>query len=122
MSNLPDIVEFAAVMAILCVPVLILVAGWPLARALGERLSRAPTRELDSDALSALEARLDERLSRLEQHVDTIAIEVERGGEAQRYVAKLLAGRDAASLPPSLRHPSPIPHRTPSGGSRRNSS
>jgi hypothetical protein len=35
----------------------------------------------------------DERLERLQQSVDAIAIEVERIAEAQRFSAKLLAGR-----------------------------
>ena len=43
---------------------------------------------------SALEA----RLSRIEDAVETIAVEVERMGEGQRFVTKLLAER-AQSLP-----------------------
>jgi hypothetical protein len=40
---------------------------------------------------------LEERLYRLEQAIDTVALEVERGTEAQRFTAKLLAERlDAA--------------------------
>jgi hypothetical protein len=40
---------------------------------------------------------LEERLYRLEQAIDTVAVEVERGTEAQRFTAKLLAERlDAA--------------------------
>jgi hypothetical protein len=37
----------------------------------------------------------DVRLEQLQQSVDAIAIEVERIAEAQRFSAKLLAGRDA---------------------------
>jgi len=37
----------------------------------------------------------DSRLEQLQQSVDAIAIEVERIAEAQRFSAKLLAGRDA---------------------------
>ena len=36
---------------------------------------------------------LEERLYRLEQAIDTVAVEVERGTEAQRFTAKLLAER-----------------------------
>jgi hypothetical protein len=40
---------------------------------------------------------LEERLYRLEQAIDTVAVEVERGTEAQRFTPKLLAERlDAA--------------------------
>ena len=40
--------------------------------------------------------RSDERLSRIEQAVDAIAIEVERISEAQRFTTKLLAERNGA--------------------------
>lgn len=36
---------------------------------------------------------LEERLYRLEQAIDSVALEVERGSEAQRFTAKLLAER-----------------------------
>lgn len=40
----------------------------------------------------------DERLDRLEQAVDAIAIEVERMSEAQRFTAKLLTERKSAEI------------------------
>ena len=43
--------------------------------------------------------RSDERLDHLQQSVDAIALEVERMGEAQRYIAKLQAVRSARSTP-----------------------
>ena len=45
----------------------------------------------------------DQRLLRLEQAVDSIAVEVERISESQRFIAKLLDERSpvAARLPPS---------------------
>jgi hypothetical protein len=47
---------------------------------------------------------LEERLYRLEQAIDTVAVEVERGTEAQRFTAKLLAERlDAAPAPAAAR-------------------
>lgn len=45
-------------------------------------------------ALSAIE----ERLGRIEQAVDAIAIEVERVSEGQRFTTKLLSDRTSASL------------------------
>jgi hypothetical protein len=36
---------------------------------------------------------LEQRLYRLEQAIDTVAVELERGTEAQRFTAKLLAER-----------------------------
>jgi len=41
------------------------------------------------------QADLEARLERIEQAVDTIAIEMERIGEGQRFVTKLLAERPA---------------------------
>jgi len=46
-------------------------------------LQAGPDRQLDLEA----------RLERIEQAVDTIAIEMERIGEGQRFVTKLLAER-----------------------------
>lgn len=50
----------------------------------------------------------DERLARIEQAVDTMALEVERISEGQRYLTKVLASRsvDAPSLPLSTGTPS----------------
>ena len=80
----PDVVKFAEVLAV------IVVAAFPggAAAALFIRLMRsrrpaAPPTPLD-----------DDRLARLEQAVDAIAVEVERISESQRFTAKLLAGRE----------------------------
>ena len=42
---------------------------------------------------------LEGRLTRIEEAVETIAIEVERMGEGQRFVTKLLTERAAPQLP-----------------------
>ncbi|MGH7670357.1 MAG: hypothetical protein ACRENQ_12785 [Gemmatimonadaceae bacterium] len=48
-----------------------------------------------------LDAGISDRLGRMEQAIDAIAIEVERVSESQRFVTKLLAERQApvASIP-----------------------
>lgn len=43
----------------------------------------------------------DGRMERLEQAVDAIAVELERVGEGQRFVTKLLADRSRTPTPPS---------------------
>ena len=48
----------------------------------------------------------DARFTRLEQAVESIAIEVERIGESQRFAAKLLAERKSEPLPDRAREPS----------------
>jgi len=59
---------------------------------------------------SRLSAATDERLARIEQAVDSIAVEVERISEAQRFSARLLA---------EGRRPDALPARTPSEGHAR---
>ena len=46
----------------------------------------------------AREAALERRLERIEQAIETIAVEVERMGEGQRFVTKLLAAREPTAL------------------------
>ena len=46
------------------------------------------------------DAGLEQRLERIEQAVETIAVEMERMGEGQRFVTKLLAGRAPATPEP----------------------
>ena len=45
---------------------------------------------------SELEVDFSERLGRMEQAIDSIAVEVERVSEAQRFVTKILAERKPA--------------------------
>lgn len=43
----------------------------------------------------------EDRMARLEQAVDAMAIELERIGEGQRYVTRLLADRESRTTPRS---------------------
>ena len=67
---------------------------YPIMRALGRRLE-------GSGRSGALDTGSAERLQRIEQAVDAMAIEVERISEAQRYAAKLQAGQvgEPSALP-----------------------
>lgn len=47
---------------------------------------------------------LEARLARIEEAVDTIAVEIERMGEGQRFVTKLLSDR-SAQLPEASKSP-----------------
>ncbi len=52
-----------------------------------------------------LSPEVSERIARIEQIVETTAVEVERVAEAQRFTAKVLAERNApGGLPPSHAH------------------
>ena len=55
----------------------------PLVRAQARRLEQRP---------AELPPALDDRLRRMEQALDAIAVEVERISEAQRFTTKLLSG------------------------------
>ena len=60
--------------------------GVPIARAYARRLEREPREPVMPPDLQA-------RLERMEQALDSIAIEVERISEGQRFTTKLLADR-----------------------------
>ena len=65
---------------------------------LGVPLMRARIREMDRRGAGALpDAHVAERLARIETAVESIAIEVERISEAQRFTTKLLAERTDAA-------------------------
>jgi hypothetical protein len=94
---MPLEIVFMNTMEILVPAIVITVLGLPLVRVLARRLDR---RETASPSL----AKIEERLGRLEAGIDSIAIEVERISEGQRFTTKLLAdrsGESAASRPPA---------------------
>jgi hypothetical protein len=89
---------FLNTMEMLLPAIVITVLGLPLVRVFARRLDRR-------DAVSAPAlAKIEERLGRLEAGVDSIAVEIERISEGQRFTTKLLADRSsesAASRPPA---------------------
>lgn len=68
--------------------------GVPIARAWARRLERG-------DATPKIPADVAERLERMEQSLDAIALEVERISEGQRFTTKLLSerAREPGALP-----------------------
>ncbi len=66
---------------------------------LGVPMVRAKIRRDERGALPGADAQSVERLARIEAAVESIAIEVERISEAQRFTTKLLAERPAATMP-----------------------
>ena len=90
----PDVLRFAQMAAIfvaMCAALGVGTLAFGVASRLLRRLSSTPTPAPSLD---------DRRLERLEQAVDTIAIEVERISESQRFIAKLLDER--SHEPPRL--------------------
>src|SRR5690348_6760275 len=83
--------EVVSIVQSFFVTVAVIALGIPIIRAFTRRfVDRAPV----SPAISA---DVHDRLERIEQAVDTVAIEVERISESQRYLTKLMA--DSRALP-----------------------
>jgi hypothetical protein len=80
----PHVVD---VITMFVVAMVICIVGLPIARAVGRWIDRrgAPT---------AVNAELAAQMTRIEQAVDTMSVEVERISEAQRFQAKLLSDRE----------------------------
>jgi hypothetical protein len=66
----------------------VIAIGFPLARAYAKRIAAGSTPALPPDTAA--------RLERMEQAIDSIAVEVERISEGQRFATKLLAERDSS--------------------------
>lgn len=84
MKDMSDLIEFAVVMLIVSIPILAFTVGRPLARAWARRIN--PPADSERHEIAALESRIEARLQRLESYVQTMAVEVERIGEANRYL------------------------------------
>ena len=69
---------------------IIIVLGLPLVRAYVRRSDRVQT-------LSPGEAERDQRLARIESAIETMAVEIERISEGQRFVTRLLAERERSA-------------------------
>jgi hypothetical protein len=74
----------------------VIAIGMPIARAYAKRMERGA-------AMPAIPSDVSARLERMEQAIDSIAIEVERISEGQRFTTKLLSERSDADplAPPS---------------------
>lgn len=88
--------EWIPIMAMAIVPITAI--GWPLARAYAKRMERG-------DAVGRVPTEVSARLERMEQAIDSIAVEVERISEGQRFTTKLLAERTTPSAGPGSAPP-----------------
>ncbi|MFL5561573.1 MAG: hypothetical protein ACJ79K_08870 [Gemmatimonadaceae bacterium] len=84
----PDVYSFMVVVAVITAFI-----GSMVALFIGARVALQRTRPREIAPVD------DARFERLEQAVDTIAIEIERMSESQRFTAKLLSERAPAALP-----------------------
>jgi hypothetical protein len=71
------------ILAVGCAPIIAI--GVPIARAYARRLDSRPAPSIPPDVAH--------RLERMEQAIDSIAVEVERISEGQRFTTRLLAER-----------------------------
>jgi len=69
----------------------VIAIGFPLARAYAKKIERG------NDA-ARVPSDVSARLERMEQAIDSIAVEVERISEGQRFTTKLLAERSGAPV------------------------
>jgi hypothetical protein len=89
----PHIPVEAVVMVIaICAMIVLTAIGIPIARAFGRRMDR---RTAAAPELSDLGHRLD----RIEQAIETVAVEVERISEGQRYTARLMSEMQPQRIP-----------------------
>ncbi len=82
----------------------IIAIGLPIARAYARRLESGPP---------GIPSEIAGRLERIEQAVDSIAVEVERISEGQRFTTKLLTERTDAPSPPAAARPSGLAAERP---------
>ncbi|HKV50042.1 MAG TPA: hypothetical protein VJO52_02480 [Gemmatimonadaceae bacterium] len=106
----PDVLvplSFFAMVAVICV-------GLPLARAHAKRMERG----LDPKILPN---DLVDRLTRMEQAIEAVALEVERISEGQRFTTKLLSERAPEGIRANVAGGAPAnaPLRVPGGGDAR---
>ncbi len=93
------------------VPIIAIIAGvfgavfFPLARALARRIDSN-----NSAVPPALPRDVADRLDRIERAVESVALEVERISEGQRFVTKVMAERNQPAALPSANDPSPKPN------------
>ena len=94
MANIDGV--WIPILAISCAPIIAI--GVPIARAYARRLEAKPPVQVPSEVTA--------RLERMEQAIDSIAVEVERISEGQRFTTKLLSDRvspPAVGAPPDQR-------------------
>lgn len=79
-----------AMMALAMVTAVVLPVSLAIARRMQNKISAPAPHEMSAE--------LDERLHRMEQAIERVAIEVERVGEGQRFVTQILANAPARPL------------------------
>ena len=80
--------------------------------AIGVPIARAYSRRMDAESKNPrLPAEVTDRLERMEQALDSVALEVERISEGQRFTTKLLSEARGADEARQIKSSSPPPDR-----------
>ena len=95
-NDMPD--NAMVVTIVLVVFTALTIILFPITRALARRMDRGPA----GPSKASLDPEAADRLTRIEQAVDSIAIEVERISEGQRFTTKLLSDKGERVALPSL--------------------
>ncbi len=75
--------------------IIVIVIGLPLVKAYVRKQERM-------GVVSPGERERDERLARMETAIESMAVEIERISEGQRFVTRLLAERESAKVLPAV--------------------
>jgi hypothetical protein len=80
--------------------------------AIGVPLARAYSRRMDAESKSPrLPSEVTDRLERMEQALDSVALEIERISEGQRFTTKLLSEGRSAGEPRQIKSSASPPDR-----------
>ena len=85
-----------------CASFAFIIVGWPVARAFSRWLDRR-------GASNRISADVQGRLDAMDRNIDTVAVELERVSEGQRFTAKLLAERGQMPAPEYVAAGSKVP-------------
>lgn len=93
-----DVVPRGAVQIAWAIPATlsILLIWWPISRAVVGWLRRKTAVAHDT---TVLEARLSSRMEQMERNIDTVAVEMERLAEGQRFTNRLITERQGDAVP-----------------------
>ena len=99
-----DVVPRGAVLMTyaVCASFAFIIVGWPVARAFSRWLDRR-------GASNRISADVQGRLDAMDRNIDTVAVELERVSEGQRFTAKLLAERGQMPAPEYVAAGSKVP-------------
>jgi hypothetical protein len=85
---LNELADLATYLVVVCVPIAVAAVAIPVGRALGDRIRRGKNATPEPLLVDARADELAQRLVALQQAIEVAALEVERLGEQQRYLAR----------------------------------